>query len=433
MPNTGVGKTLSPTWRGAILALRFSDRKNRPTVRQIADLLNLPKSTVHDVCKHAMLRSIAKRGREKVEQKENDAASLAITFATLSITADASAELENRVITGGQGAEPANRVVAGDSEQPEVPLTRLLAAEEVPLRVTGFNHVSLMTILNVLDERVITAYREEFKFILKPENKVQRLVYCQERKDWRPDKEWAQYGFTDEVSIEIGSTFGISRVWRSKDENHEEDCRGATKKNKATVVVWVSTLHLEKPSERKHASRLRSSTKKLKSKKRGSTQSGKKTKNGDNSANRNFVSPAAEETNTKAPATTQSFRGKKHKLKCSNNKGDGKGIDSWRYIKYACRPILWPVCKELATTDPEFILTKDNAPGHNCWYTNAERQKAGIRKVNRPPDSSDFSPIERIWLLMEAVSNSNLSCARKDNHFSWYETGVAGTVGSHHN
>ncbi|KAA8896134.1 hypothetical protein FN846DRAFT_966290 [Sphaerosporella brunnea] len=253
MPNRGVGKTLSPTRRGAILALRFSDRKNGPTVRQIADLLNLPKST------HC-------QKRERESRTERERCRIIAHYLRYPIHHRRCKHgAGKQIVAGDRAAEPANRVVAGDAEQPEVPLTRLLAEEEVPLsellaaakprvstgrpqalseqekdilEVTGFNHVSLMTILNALHERGIKAYREEFKFILKPENKVQRLVYCQERKDWRPDKEWARYGFTDEMSIEIGGTFGISRVWRSNDEKYEEDCRGATKKNKATVMVW---------------------------------------------------------------------------------------------------------------------------------------------------------------------------------------------------
>lgn len=78
-------------------------------------------------------------------------------------------------------------------------------------------------------------------------------------------------------------------------------------------------------------------------------------------------------------------------------KGDVKGVDSWRYIKYVCRPILWPTCKQLSEDDPEFILMEDNAPGHDCWYTNSEREKEGIAKINWPPNFPDFNSIERIW------------------------------------
>ncbi|RPB05912.1 hypothetical protein L873DRAFT_1824677 [Choiromyces venosus 120613-1] len=73
-----------------------------------------------------------------------------------------------------------------------------------------------------------------------------------------------------------------------------------------------------------------------------------------------------------------------------------EGIDSWRYIKYVCRPLLWPVCQQLLREDQEFILMEDNAPGHDCWYTNQERVKEGVNKVNWPPNSPDFNPIERI-------------------------------------
>lgn len=91
----------------------------------------------------------------------------------------------------------------------------------------------------------------------------------------------------------------------------------------------------------------------------------------------------------------------KFKLNCIV-KGDGKGVDSWRYIKYVCRPILWPTCKQLAAEGPEFVLVEDNTPSHDCWYTNSEREKEDIAKINWPPNSPDFNPIERIWYLMKS-------------------------------
>lgn len=41
-----------------------------------------------------------------------------------------------------------------------------------------------------------------------------------------------------------------------------------------------------------------------------------------------------------------------------------------------------------------------------CWcsksgFTNNARIKAGIRKVDWPPNSPDFNPIERIWAIMK--------------------------------
>ncbi|KAA8898632.1 hypothetical protein FN846DRAFT_205784 [Sphaerosporella brunnea] len=116
MANRGVGKTLTPTKRGAILAQCFFDRKNGPTVRQIADMLNVSKCTMQ-ACRATA--HCPKRGRESETERER--CRLIAHYLRYPIhTADASAELENRV-------------VAGNSEQPEVPPTRLVAEEEVPL------------------------------------------------------------------------------------------------------------------------------------------------------------------------------------------------------------------------------------------------------------------------------------------------------------
>jgi hypothetical protein len=139
------------------------------------------------------------------------------------------------------------------------------------------------------------------------------------------------------------------------------------------------------------------------------------------------IRAAALASKTKAPVTTPSFRGKKYKLK-RIIKGDGKGIDSWRYIKYVDRPILWPTCKKLLEEDPEFVLMEDNAPGHDCWYTKSEREKAGITaKVDWPPNSPDFNPIEQIWMLMKsriqtrrgAERVTTLSRMKKDLQEEW--------------
>ena len=44
--------------------------------------------------------------------------------------------------------------------------------------------------------------------------------------------------FTDEMSIEIGGTFGKSFVWRDKTERWHQDCVGTMKKQGPTVMCW---------------------------------------------------------------------------------------------------------------------------------------------------------------------------------------------------
>jgi len=69
-----------------------------------------------------------------------------------------------------------------------------------------------------------------------------------------------------------------------------------------------------------------------------------------------------------------------------------------------CRPILWPAYLERLLTNPTsgLLLMEDNAPSHNSNFTNSEREKAGVKKVEWPPNSPDFNPIEHIWRIMKA-------------------------------
>ena len=63
-------------------------------------------------------------------------------------------------------------------------------------------------------------------------------AYCQIRGNWLPGREWANYAFTDEMSIEVGAVFGLNHVWRNKTEQWHEDCIGARKKQGAAVMCW---------------------------------------------------------------------------------------------------------------------------------------------------------------------------------------------------
>jgi hypothetical protein len=59
-------KTLTPTRQGVIRALRIFDRAKVPSIPQIADLIQVPKPTGQDVCKHAITNSLEKREKEKL-------------------------------------------------------------------------------------------------------------------------------------------------------------------------------------------------------------------------------------------------------------------------------------------------------------------------------------------------------------------------------
>lgn len=109
---------------------------------------------------------------------------------------------------------------------------------------------------------------------------------------------------------------------------------------------------------------------------------------------------AAEKQGAAKMRIPQTWRGKKFKI-TKIKRGDGKGIHSWRYVKHVARPILWPECRRQLEQNPNFVLMEDSAPAHDSDYTNGEREKEGISKVDWPPNSPDFNPIEHIWTLMK--------------------------------
>ena len=93
--------------------------------------------------------------------------------------------------------------------------------------------------------------------------------------------------------------------------------------------------------------------------------------------------------------TIQTWREKKFKVQKLDRAGGG-GIDAWRYVKHVAKPLMWPECHERQVT-----LMEDNAPAHKSFYTNSEREKQGIKKLDWPSNSPDFNPIEHIWALMK--------------------------------
>lgn len=77
----------------------------------------------------------------------------------------------------------------------------------------GFGHLSTQTVLNAIHERGLKAYHEGWKFILEDKHMVRRVKFFEERKDWEVEKEWANWAFTDEMSIEVGAFHRVSLIW----------------------------------------------------------------------------------------------------------------------------------------------------------------------------------------------------------------------------
>ena len=283
-------------------------------------------------------------------------------------------------------------------------------------REAGLGHVSDSTVWKALRSRGIKAYREMFKFILKSENKVVRLKYCMDRKEWGIE-EWKNYGFTDEMSIEVGGLFGLNLVWQDKTEKWHDDCVGCMKKQGESVMCWgmigwgwkgpFYVWEIETSEEREEAALAialleegREAEEKRLNEEWKASEEWEDLRTEELAA---FSAQRYAEKHNNPPKqrVPQTYRGKKFKL-AKYKRGEGRGIDSWRYVKCVARPLLWPTCRERLSTNASFVLMEDNVPAHDSIFTNARREKEGIEKVDWPANSPDFNPIEHIWMLMKS-------------------------------
>ena len=112
------------------------------------------------------------------------------------------------------------------------------------------------------------------------------------------------------------------------------------------------------------------------------------------------IQRAAEKRGALKIRMSQTYRSKKHRIE-KIRRGDGKGVDSWRYVQHAAEPLLWPECHRRLAMNLNFILMEDNAAPHQSDFTTTLPKEQGNPKVSWPPNSPDFNPIEQIWAIMK--------------------------------
>ncbi|RPB00568.1 hypothetical protein L873DRAFT_1897545 [Choiromyces venosus 120613-1] len=271
-------------------------------------------------------------------------------------------------------------------------------------READLSHMCKTTVFRALQERGIGMYPEVFKFILSKENQKKRLA------GWWPAEQWANYAFTDEMSIEIGGLYRPCLIWREKSERWADDCIGAKKKQGASIMcwgmisygwkgpfwVWESETEEEKVTATSKILRYNENCGEEESRLNTAWRASEEWKESprEELANAHEAHLLASLAGVKTK-TTQSWRGKKFKIK-KLKRGDSKGIDSWQYVTDLARPLLWPTCLARKLVCPDFLLMEDNAPAHDSDFTNYKRTKERMNKVDWPPNSPDLNPIEHL-------------------------------------
>lgn len=117
--------------------------------------------------------------------------------------------------------------------------TRRMPLKELQL-AANLSHVSKQTCLNALHERGLKAYKENLKPVLEEYHRQCRKRFAFPKLNWVADKEWANWGFTDEIGVTIGGSWGVKTVWREKvdEEKWADDCLGGKRPQGETIMFW---------------------------------------------------------------------------------------------------------------------------------------------------------------------------------------------------
>ena len=181
------------------------------------------------------------------------------------------------------------------------------------------------------------------------------------------------------MSIEVGGFFGVNLVWRDKTEQWHDDCVGARKKQGATVMCWgmvgwgwkgpFYVWEPETKEEREEAEeKIKEINKENMEKEVELNAEWKASQEWQDLRVKELAAAAkqraAEKQRAAKAQVPQTWRGKKFKIS-KIKRGDGKGVDSWRYVKHVARPILWPECRRQLQLNSNFVLMEDNCDGCN--------------------------------------------------------------------
>lgn len=77
----------------------------------------------------------------------------------------------------------------------------------------NLSHVSKQTCLNALHERGLKAYKENLKPVVEISHRQAHIQFALPKLNWKPDKEWVNWGFTDEIGVTVGGSWGTKTVW----------------------------------------------------------------------------------------------------------------------------------------------------------------------------------------------------------------------------
>jgi|1186.fasta_scaffold111665_1 transposase len=194
MPKT---RELTDFERGEIVGLS----KGGSSQREIAQILNHPKSTVGDIIKkyneQGLTSAASRSGRPKILTERDNRHLIKVVK-------------DNRKDTLEEITEKFN---------------------------TGMKiSVSKRTVQRTLHEKGYSGHAAKKKPLISEKNRKKRYGWCRMRKNWIT--EWEKIIWSDESRYELFNNDSNNWVWRKKDERYKVDCLKPTVKNSIGIMVW---------------------------------------------------------------------------------------------------------------------------------------------------------------------------------------------------
>jgi transposase len=279
--------------------------------------------------------------------------------------------------------------------------------------------VSARSAHRILRQADMKKLKPSWKPGLTQEMREARLQFALRHKDWKLE-DWKNVIWTDETSIVLGHRRGGNRVWRAPDERFHKTCVRVRWKKcsefmfwgcfsydwKGPMHIWKTETAAEKRKAKEEIDRLNQ-----------------------------ILEPHArraweEETTKRREKLRFPTRGRKPEWRFTAQtgkleRGNGKGIDWYRYQKVILREKLLPFAQECQKTRPYTIVQEDKAPSHASPLQEGVFKEFKVDRLLWPGNSPDLNAIEPCWnWLKRKTTRSGAPRYRILMEFKWREAWI---------
>ncbi|KAJ0127189.1 Uncharacterized protein HZ326_29705, partial [Fusarium oxysporum f. sp. albedinis] len=227
--------------------------------------------------------------------------------------------------------------------------------------------------------------------------KDERLAWCIAHQDWTLE-DWKSVIWSDETSVVLLHRRGGYRVWRRAEERFLRSCIRERWKGAMEFMFWGAFSYDKKgpchcwgPETVKEREKSKLMIAALNEELEPIMRDEWELSNGIRRLGLRTL-----------PGPKPEWKWKKETGKLT--RGEGKGIDWWRYQQVILLPKLLPFAKACEEERPGTVVQEDKAHSHNHYAQQRVYDAAGIQRLLWCGNSPDLNAIEPAWPWMKRVT-----------------------------